>query len=411
VAVSYVTRKNPTTQPRAVAIIYGRRVVPISARVTYASQGMNDTASLELGNDFDWSTFLKSPTNDGEILVEVYAGFPVNPPPNSTDVSQLQRIFLGCVQHYDIDEPDDVWKFECSSLATLLMAEKQTTLVANQTTTQFIEAIAKAKGLKTDIRLAPRQQPATVQQVLAQDFVVGVKNIRPWSMFAAFAQVDDVELSIRFDTVRYWSHIYGQRPKWPIAYGADLVTVKGTHSPQFNKNIQVEVRSYQQRVSYSTRYGPNGAKSKTTVTTPVFGSGASITTTSDGTMTSHSTSGGFFNSGALSIPSSSSKERVVLHADGLTKDQADAFALAEWKRRSRQEYRISVSLPVTPALLKVLDQDLAFVLSGHPSDAFNSSSSAPEYRQQRTVQTISIADGYNLEMDLINHQLDVETAI
>lgn len=420
-----------SAQPACVVQVYGKSFVPVSVEMVRTWLGISDTASIvvPITDDVDWSTLLKAPTNDdGAVVCSVYVGFPQNPVPNSLDVSQLTRRFYGVlVPQYSGKGLANEVTFECSSMAVLLQVEKMVKVTANMTTVDFVKACAaQVPGLKTDIRLGG-QTPFTLKAVFARDLVVGTHNIRPWDMMEACAEADDAVLWLDQDTLRYVSpDQFGSNgaPKVDLAFGTDLIDWEGTHAPQYNKNIEVEVRTWTPKtsVSYSNKTvtGPDGPMTTTTTRTstsvPDWGTSGQTTYSYSGngsvTSTTRSSSGGLFSSGATTIPRDSSKERYILRIPGISKADADKRALQEWRRLSRYEYACTFEFAVTPQNLAwVGDMETQYALSGLPMAAFNSNAKAPYYHQRRTTERIEMPQGsgadagFHVMVEAVNHAL------
>jgi hypothetical protein len=445
----YVIANVPTTYPRAVALIYGYQVVPQMVEVVLNAHGVGDTATLNVpiaGNP-EWSSILKKPTNaDGAVVVEIYAGFNATAAPGSTDTTGMTRIFVGIVSDYDMEAVADMTVFECLSLAVLLQVDKQTTLVAGMTTVQFLQQACTAAGIGFRIKLRSGQTALPLAAALAEDFVVGIHNMKAWDLIAASAVADDCDVWVdRNGILWYYAPELEGRSSYTIDYNDKLIDFKGKHSPQFAKNIHLEGRLWNDhtRTSHVVSYitDGNGAASmtentKVTTITPRFGTKDSTSSTvgSNGqrTVTTTQNSGGLFKTGMTTIPRANSAEHEVLHFHDITPEQVNQRVQNEYMRRSRFEYTATLDMPLYPDLLPLLDVGLVFQVTGCPFSAFNSSattatpdqvasagassssafaSSAPYYFQRRTTIRIEVGDGEEagagatLSSEMVNHAI------
>ena len=216
-------------------------------------------------------------------------GFPRGVSSGSIDVTQLSRRFSGIIDDYEVDELADTWQFQCRSLGAILTDQKVTTQSQNQTTVDFVKTMAAQFQLQAVIGLKSGQVPETLQGVYGRDFLVGLKNMRIWDIFMDAAEVDDVDVWVHDDVVYYVSADQvvklGLGHVKSLRYGQDLKTFTGKHAPTFNKNISVEVRTYNPKIrhSVSVRIDTDGdgnpvvsASSRTITTTPIFGQNESV---------------------------------------------------------------------------------------------------------------------------------------
>lgn len=453
---SYVTKAIPTTRPRAVLEVYGLRVLGTMFEITDNAHGVASTAQMTVpaAGGPDWSAVLKTPTTkDGAVVVRIYAGFPSDPVPGSTDIAQLVPRFVGIVNKDDVKAAGDTWTFDCTSLATLLSIEKETTLTQNMTTVQFVRAACAAAGLPApDIRLRPGQSPLPLRLVMSQDFVLGVHNYRAENLIAACAADDGVEFWVdRLTGVpHYVAPTLESRAIYDFEYGVNLTDFNGEHSPQYAKNIKVEVRLWNTHTttSHTARVttGPDGTatmqtSTRVTSSQPSWGTSGSTSITYDGqgnptSQTTHSSSGGLFNTGKTVIERASSAQTYTYELHDASPAEANALAIARWRSLSRFEYTAKIDTPVTPELLAVLNLNTVFRVKNVPWQAFNTvatsltpgqvasqpvgsnSPDAPYYFQRRTVERMEIGQGdssespgYTMSSEVINHAIPSGAAI
>lgn len=382
----------PTTRPRAVTELFGIRALPTMFEVTDNAHGVTSTATLSMpiaGNP-DWSSRLRTNSDaDGAIIVRLYAGFPSDPIPGSTDIAQLVPRFVGLLEKGTFRATADATTFDCTSLATLLEIDKQTTLTQNMTTTQLMTAACAATGVLPApiIRLRQGQHALPLATVFSQDQVVGVHNLKASDLIEACAEADDVDFWV--DRVTGVPHYVAQtlegRQTYPFDYGSSLIELEGMHDQLAAKNFEVEVRLWNPHTttSHNVRLGADGkltTSTRITSQTPQWGTagsssvseGLSGTGAFSASSSNRSSSGGGFNSGAVSIPKASSKQRYIIHMHYCTPNDADNFARRFAQRLSRYVYQVTLNAPVTPDLLKVLNVETAFALTGCPWHAFNS---------------------------------------
>jgi hypothetical protein len=390
--LKYVVRTDyKSVKPRAVAVIYGISAQVLDYKIVHNSHGIADTATITLAahGGIDWSEFLKDPvSNIGSVIVKIYAGYPSDPSSSSVDIAQLDLRFIGTMDMYNADGLEANWVFQCSSLATLLMAEKQTTLEQGKNSKQYIQSIADAAGLKADFGKSP---PVNGYHTLAEVFgkaeIVGVHNVRPWTIGQACAQADDVYMWLRLDTLYYWRPDFADtaRKHLLFSYGQQFVNMTLQHGAM-NKNIEVEVRTWsaKTRVSHTTRYLTDGSsvtKYHHTVTLPNFGSNTSeaVTTNSDGSasVSQIQSTGGSFNSGSTTIPRATSKIRYIYHIPNLTPAQADERAYTIWLQLSRATYQATVVFVVTPEILPYLNIESVLEIYSAPWQMANTGTIVP----------------------------------
>jgi hypothetical protein len=454
--LTYAIQKVPSAQPRAVVVIYGIRTIPRSLTVTLNAHGVADTASVVLSNagNPDWSAMLKNPTTaDGSVVVEIYIGFPQNPPPSFSDTTQLTRVFLGTIDPaYTINATADTTTFEATSFAALLQVDKYTTLVQGMTTTQFVQAAAANANLGSNIALRSGQAPLTLATVFGQDQVVGLHNLRAQDIIEACAEADDVDYWVdQNGVVQYVAPELENRSSFAFTYGSapGFLEIELTHAPQYAKNIEIEVRlwNHETRTSYTNRAVTQADGSmqltgttRIVSTDPAWGTSGSTSTSSSinpstgqpstTTTTTSTKTGGLFVTGTTTIPRTTSKERIIINLWNVTPAEADRRAVNEWTRRSRFEYGAKITCPITPDLFKVFGISTCFQIFNTPWHAFNSTAAggitpnqaaaqgsvgvtnAPFYFQRRTTITFDMPqgetpDGGGLTMtsELLNHAI------
>lgn len=377
----------------AVAIIGGIRVVPVRFSISHNAHGATDTGSIDLpiSNGPDWPTQLERSDElgnaDSPVYCDIYAGF-VKPPYGSStaDLSQLTRRFTGVVDLFNGDFRNNSVSFQLRSLAAPLTSDKITVPFQNQTTVAFVQAMATKYGLQANIELA--DTPYTVQQVLADEFIAGTHNMVIWDLMLQCATWDDVDIWVdRNGVLNYRAPYLITRTPLDLKYGRDLANCLPTFSPQFSKNVQVEVRSYQkvtkQSHSYSTTTGLDGAGiivdggSRTVTSSPVFGTNSTVSTSISDTgresTTETTKTGGAVNSGFAKPIKESGKEKYIFYIKNIGPQQAADLSKKLWRQISQHEAHVKIELPVTSAKLSAMDVTALVRLHGTPWARVNTS--------------------------------------
>lgn len=378
---------------RAVAIVGGIVVVPVRFSVSHNAHGATDTGSIDLpiSNGPDWPTQLQRSDELGNadlpVYCDIYAGF-VKPPYGASvaDLSQLTRRFTGIVDLFSGDFRNDSVSFQLRSLAAPLTSDKITVPFQNQTTVAFIQSMADKYGLQSNIQLAGT--PYTVQQVLADEFIAGTHNMVIWDLMLQCAMWDDVDVWVdRNGVLNYRAPYLIDRTPVDLMWGRDLANCLPTFSPQFSKNVQVQVRSYQkvtkQSHSYSTTTGLDGTgvvvegASRTVTSSPVFGSNSTVSTsisdTGKETTTVTSKTGGAINSGFSKPITESGKEQYIFYIKNIGPQQAADLSKKFWRQISQHEAHVKIELPVTSGLLSAMDVTALVRLHGTPWARVNTS--------------------------------------
>jgi hypothetical protein len=409
-----------SSTPRFVAAIDGTRVLGASYEIAFNAHGSTDhaTVTLPISSTPDWTTALfrdPAAATNKPVYISIYAGFPssVSAPANPNDLSQLGQRFYGIVDQYSGTFEDDTVTFTARSLAGVLVDTDITTQgMKNVTTVQFITEQAERFGLKVDID--PKIAPATMMQVLSMATIAGVRKISIWQLLLLCAQRDDADIWVSLDTLHYYAPYNIVRNKVTRAWGKDCSGLSATHSPQFSKNIRVEVRSYSKKTKTSTAAratsNPNGGIStqvatRTVTSSPVFGTTEAITqaTSSTGVVTTtvSNTTGGAFNGTAQTGAAESGKEIYVYYVRNLKPQEALDMAQKIWRQISMHEYAIALKFPMTPDILKAFAITSLIVLSGAPWVLVND-----QYWPRTITENFEPSgDGWHLTVDAVNHTL------
>jgi hypothetical protein len=422
-AIHYNPKAVDSTAPRAIVKIMGIQATPIDYQVTHNAHGVMDTASFSIAQPggIDWAKALENPNNtDDAIVCEIYAGFPSSTDPAQINIAQLSQRFLGILDKNPFNARGGLWKFECSSLATLLLREKQTTLIQGQSTVQYITAVAKQAGLQTSILLGPGGA-APMSRVFAKMFSVGIHTVHPWAIIQACAQVDDCDLWLRGDTIYYWTpQRVENRPRVVFQYGQDFLECEVETDPQTAADVQVISYHDKTKTSHSTRIAANGTVTTSdhvSVTVPNFGQGGgeNFGYSSSGTasVSSSQTSGGVYKAGVGTMPRASTRETLVYHIPNLTPAEARAMAQTISLQLGRSERKATFEFAITPDILKVLSVETLFELYGHPSAPYNTGAKTPlpnappsvnyAYFQRQIEESYSMQVGFRAKSTCLNH--------
>lgn len=405
-------------QPRFVVKLNGQVFLGKSYELELNAHGDADTATIVLPIKTypDWSALFNATSlgPDSPVYVEIWAGFPPQGWAGNT-TAQLTRRFYGLLDTGAFCHESDETTLTCRSLAAPLLTTKITTPFTGQnatTTVAFIQQQAARFGLTANIQLNPNSPAATMQQVLASEFVTGVRNWSIWQLMLQCAQMDDVDLWVDSQGVlNYCAPAQVQRSTYSYAWLSNISKFTATHALQFSKNIRVEVRSWvkRTRVSSVTRVESTVDDDTATVqqfvrtvtSTPIFGTLSSVTQTVSptGTTIAQSTSsGGAASSGFLTPGSDSGLEIYVVYAHNKTPQQCNDLALKIWRQITQHEWMIDMEAPVTPTDLGMNITALLSV-SGSPFSEVNQ-----RYWPRQIREIYHPAQGFYRQYTAVNHQ-------
>lgn len=417
--VSY-ERNSEASAPRAVLRINGANVYALEHfDISLNAHGATNEASVFLpikGNP-DFSAAFDKSYSGTAATGEIFVGWPNNPQA-SPSIAGLQRVYYGLIAQYDPNFAGNSVAFHLRSLASPLVIEKIQQLATNLTTVDFIQSVCSQFGLQFVHKLG--NAPLTVQEVLGQMFVGGynfsaaIHGMRIWDLIIQCAQFDNVDAWEDQGVVYYVAPTLLSRTTWNLKYGGSDFAVddgfRGTHSLQFSKQIQVEVRSFQPRVSQSTavRFVTQDdgsisvtSVSKTTTASPQWGTPTVVsqTITPKGTVINNRTvSGGNFST-TTSLGTESSKERYIYYLRNASPSACNAFAISRWRQISQQEYVAQMRIPLTKrrgilpltALLSVSDCEYS---------KFNTT-----YYPRTIKFTGGSHQAFEYNIDAVNHEL------
>lgn len=410
--------------PRSLIRLNGHVITPKDWSVQRNAHGALDQATvvIPIQGQPDWAKV--SPPNQA-ATVSIAGGFPSNPNPGGFQYNQLSERFSGSVDQFAVDFDQNVCTLTCRSLGAILVDTKTTTNLIKGTSQQYLTQIAKAHGMKAVTGY--RGSPVDMTTVFSQDFMVGVHNMREWDLLIAAAEIDGCDVWVKGNTIYYMAEGTFPRDRIYMQWNhptRGFIRFKGEHSPQFSKNVEVEVRSYSSthrhavRTKVSHRFDANGTvtgvQSKSysnSITTANFGtpgsttyattysSNGSATVTGDTYSTSSST-GGSQNSGYTTTPKDSGKEKYIFYVPNLTSAQCDARALAIWKQISQNEFVADFEFPMAADTLPLIDVTSLYNTNKMPWPSFNQ-----DYRPRRFTEDFSVDRGWTVSVTGINHPL------
>ena len=420
----YDSTRNGGSTARCLVELNGQVFAPKSVTIEENAHGVVDSATIVLpinGNP-DMSVLLNGRDPDGAVIVKVYIGFPNAPSVGSLSINQLHRRHWGIVDSYKPNALADEVTVSTRGMGALLELTKHTNLSLNELTTSYVKTAAALVGLQADIQLLSGAVPYHLSDVYADDLVVGYHNQRIFDTLINCAEVDDVDCWVSDNVLHYRDASTVKRNVLTLTYGKDVMNFEGSHSPQFNKNIKVDVQTYNPRVRYAhtsrttiSADGTISSTSKTTQTTSqaIFGTtGVLATATSQSSTGASSTStsssvstGGSFTTGSTSIPTYSSAEHYTIRKYGWTPQMADDYAKKLALQLSRNEYTATFHLSPTSQDFPLLTIESWIHFNGYPYTAFNTSPKVPYYWPRRITTKFDMDSGLTMEIDALNHRL------
>jgi hypothetical protein len=425
---------------RTVAVINGQAYRCIKASVDDNAHGATGSATVSLSlldnPDFTVQLFRGTPDasagqlpieNDAPVYVQLYFGFESGIATPPTDVSQLTLRFYGIVDTYAVRFHEGIVDFTCRSLAAPLVDNRVTGVTMNETTTQFVTRAAAMAGLTPVIVL--EDASLTMQEVLAASFIGGFNfnsalyGMRWWDLILRAALFDGADAWVYLDKLYYaaikvtdsGNDTTIPRNTVALRWGRDFTIddgLVGTHSPQFNKNVQVEVHTYQRRTRWTTGSRVKMRDGITTIqqqsreasSSPNFGTPSITTTTinSDGTSsTSTSTLAGGNFSATTGAGTETGKERYVFFVRNISPERANALAQSLCRQISQHEYQLDGEIALTKSALANVTIMSWLDVQGCPYRYFNS----PRYYPRKLTLSVDLDQGARMRFQAVNHAL------
>lgn len=402
-------------QPRIQVKIDGLPYVALSYSTDTNAHGATDTASftVPIQGYPDWTVQIQRGDDTGNANQPVYVEILL-----SIDGGRsFSRRFYGVVDQYTSDLSADTTTFSCRSLAAPLTSTKITTPFsdgAGVTTVDFIEGQATRFGLDFSLNLPASQEPGKMIDVLGSEFVTGVRNWNIWDLMLQCAQYDDVDIWVdKLGTLHYEAASFIDRPQISYIWGENVLNVEGTHSPQFSKNIRVEVRSYKPRTKQTTTSRVESllgggiqvtTSSRTVTSNPIFGTTLvqSKSISKDGTVTVSvsNVSGGAASSGATQFAGESGQEKYIFYVANKTPQQCADMAQRIWRQVSMHEFALVITAPITRAQLEVMGVTAKVILFGAPFARY-----ADEYWPRAIDEVVDPTQGAFWRVRAVNHAL------
>jgi hypothetical protein len=222
----------------------------------------------------------------------------------------------------------------------------------------------------------------------------------------------------RFGVLNYQTASLVNRTTLQYVWGENIKGVTGSHSPQFSKNIEVQVHSWTKlnRTASVARVNTNinggvtvMSYTRQVTSTPIFGTTEALTTSvsSTGTVTeSMSTASGgaaSASTGTSSVGSDTGREKYVYFVRNKTKAQCIQIAQNIWRQISMHEFAITLEAPVTAATLTTMDVTASIQPFGIPMAAFNSE--GPYWPREITEDFDPHGAGFAYTITAVNHEL------
>lgn len=384
----------------------------------------------------DWTASIQRSVEAGNaaqpVVIEIWAGYPTNPATfGPSSLGGLGLRFRGIVDQYNPVVEDNKTTFACRSLGFPLTSTKISVPFPDEstvTTVAFIQQQAANFGLTVAPPLLG-QAPAKMIDVLGGAFIHTVRGMYLWDLFLLCAQFDDVDIWVdKTGVLNYAAPSLVQRQKIYYQWGQNCKGISATHSPQFSKNVRVQVHSWtaRTRTTSTTRVTTDpdtggittSSSTRVVTSTPIFGTTSSIITSisSNGTVTTSEgsvTGGG--SGGSTGSESESGQEKYTFFVKNKTLAQCQIMAQQLWRQISMHEYSVKISAPVTPGNLPLMDVTASIILSGHPMTWFNSVQNdgtggtlllSGGYWPRAITESFDVKSGWHWDtIDCVNHPL------
>ncbi|HEY2474101.1 MAG TPA: hypothetical protein VGI19_04800 [Candidatus Cybelea sp.] len=399
------------------------------------AHGATNVAQFTTGynNLPDWTDQLfrgvEARNQNSPVYAEIWAGFPSNPG-SEPSLEGLSRRFYGVLDVYD---PEDMRSttFHLRSIASPLTTDRITSAIQNLTTVQFLQKVCAP--YKIPVVVDPSlSQPFTLAKVYANEFLVGLKNLIIWDVGLKSSIFDDVDIWEDNGTLYYvhpWNvtSVMQSQPQsktgaknyapLTLEYGRDVFQFKPSHSPQFSRNIKVQIHTYsaKERLSVVNRVQSVVAGVevsqiiKYSTATPDWGTngGTSTVYNSDGNISqSKWTSSGGASTGSNAPISESGHEQYDEFVPNLTPTEVQSLAMALWRQISQHEYQADFEIPVTPENLPFSNIENRYVVDGYGMSKFNTTywpRTLDETFDMATEPGSSEAQGWRVSVHAVNH--------
>ncbi len=242
-------RKLQARQPRGLLNINGQRVPFLSWEVDQNSFYAADTfrftvaiSSLPSGRDATWWAGVT------EIDVEIFAGFPPNP--DSFTIADLQSLIVGRVDELTYDPHTQTIEASGRDLTGLLIDDKVTLKLTNQTSSQIATKLATQYGL-TPVVKATSTKVGVYYQI---EHAKADASKPAWDLLTWLARKENFVVYIQGKELHFEPAPTAKQtprtftftpPSGAIGYSSfDGTDIKVSRSLTLAKDVRVEVRSW-----------------------------------------------------------------------------------------------------------------------------------------------------------------------
>ena len=232
-------------QPRAILQVGGTVIDWTTWKTSHNGIFEAGTAHITIPATPDkWSWW----TQQAEIVVDIYAGFPIDPVNYTTN--DLTNLFTLRVDLIEIDAKMQIITLSGRDLTSLLIDKKTSAKYQNQTSSQIAAILAAQVGLQTQIT------PTTslVSGYYSTDHVLMQSEQTPWALLQFLAQREGMQCFVQGRTL-YFGH-YGPQtqgsylikyepPTAAVPYAVcNAVELALSHDLTLSPDINVRVRSF-----------------------------------------------------------------------------------------------------------------------------------------------------------------------
>lgn len=242
------------TNPRAIVMIDGIRVLTISIEVTTAQFGYADTFDVEIPligqpSPIDRNYF----ANNQNVLVQIYIGFP--PDPNNFTTNDLDLILIGNADRYEDDLCENKISISGRDLTAKFIDTKITQLFPNQVSSQIVTTFAQQQGL------TPQVTPTTtpVGTFAFNQQTLSANQVSQWDLITQLAQQEGFSAFVQGNTFIFEPkdnkgnspYLINYQPSGQNSFpSSNVESLRIITNATVAGNVQVTVR-----VPYSTKTG------------------------------------------------------------------------------------------------------------------------------------------------------------
>jgi phage protein D len=362
-------------QPKGLVFINGQRMAWTDFRVTTTTFYQADTFEVNLPLNWQEPGFgLEYFSNMPAMLIEIYAGFPKNP--DNFSKSDLYNLITAQVDDVDVTEDETNINLIGRDLTAKFIDSRTTEKFENLPASQIATLLAQRAGL------TPVVTPTTAKA----GYFYGVDHARmtneqsEWDLLTYLAQESNFVVYVQGQSLYFKpAPTPSDNPyviqKTPIVTGANhpnvnAVKVKYSRNLTLARDVIVKVRSWNQQYPKGFIATAKATPNKRTL----------------------------IPSKAQPIGDAQTFVRVY---PGLTIEQAKQKAQQILAQMSQHERRIVVEMPAD----NLIDKNSVIKLQGSNSDWDQI------YFPSEIVRTMSITEGYRMEIAAKNHSPNSETIV